>query len=204
MACTITQRRSTLITRSIAAATLLAIAATGSAQATEFDFQYKTTISSAGTPGIAAGDAFTLDLFVDNGGTSSAGQTWTGLQVDGFTIHAGSYSASYSTPFDPSAYFLFSTDASGNVSLAEFYGTDPSSVNSDTFSASFNGDYVFGDGSFEDSQGHYNSIAASTLTATGNWTNAGAVTSVPEATPLAMSVAGLLLFGVAYRRQQRG
>lgn len=188
-----------MFVRSIAAAALAACAA-GATQAATYDYQFTSTISSASTPGIAAGDAFTLDMYLNNGGTTNASQSWNGNQVTGFAIHAGSYSATYSTPFEPGAYFDFQTDATGKVTLAEFYGTDPSSTNSDNFTPSFTGDYVFGDASFNDSLYRNNTVTAGGFTSVANWS---LVSSVPEPTQLALMASALALFGLA-RRRQRG
>jgi hypothetical protein len=167
------------------------------ARASVVDFTFTDTISSAGTPGIAVGDTFTLNLFADNGGSSTLGQTWTIPEILGFTIQAGTYSATYSTPYPGGSGFT--TDATGHVVTASFFGTSATSNNTDNF-GSFIGDVVFGNAEFDDSLGRVNNIAAGGFTNASEWTVA--VAAVPEPSTWAMMILGFLGLGVmAYRKK---
>jgi hypothetical protein len=171
----------------------------GAAQADPFVATFTDTISVANTPGITVGDTFTARLVLDNGGNSLISQDWNLSQTNGFTIDAGTYHATYSTVF---SNFDFQTDGSGKVSLANFFGTDPSSSNSDNF-GTFIGDFVDGGANFTDSLGRQNSIAAGGFTTIGEWTIAPETiaASVPEPGTLALFAGSLIGLGVIRRRK---
>lgn len=164
------------------------------ANATVFEFTFTDTISAANTPGISVGDTFTLHLFLDNGGSSLISQSWTAAQTMGFTINAGSYSATYSTVWQ--SLFDFETDASGNVSVAQFFGTEPTSNNTDNF-GSWTADTVFGNAIFDDFFGRENFVAAGAFTDPDKWTLA----AVPEPTTIALL--GIALVGLGVTRRKR-
>ncbi len=174
-----------------------AIATGQAAQAAVFDFTFTDTISSASTPGINVGDTFTVHLFADNGGSSAANQTWNLADLQGFTIHAGTYSASYSTVFESPATGNFQTDAAGVVTSVQFFGTSNSSNNTDNF-GSWTADTVFGDASFLDYLGRGNTIAASTFTNADQWT-VGLAGTVPEPASWALMLIGFGAAGSALR-----
>ena len=171
------------------------------AQADPFKFTYTGTIAYASTPGIDSGDTYTLTVIADNGGNSALGQSWGYDDLQGFTIQAGSYSASYSKVWESSDGFQ--TDASGNVTYTGFYGTSYSSNNSDNF-GSWTGDYVYGNGTFFDSQGRENSISTE-LNEPSRWTvsPAGADGAVPEPASWAMMLGGFGLVGGAMRSRRK-
>ena len=170
------------------------------AKASVYDFIFTSTITEAVTPIIAAGDTFTINLFLDNGGSTLVNQTWSGTDaISGFTIDAGTYHASYSTLY-PS--WSFQTDASGVLTVTNFYGTDSSSNNQDNF-GSFTGDVVFGSPEFIDFFGRGNLYADAPQTV-ADWTvtAAAATTPLPAALPLfATGLGGLGLLG--WRRKKK-
>ena len=170
------------------------------AQADPFKFTYTGTIAGASTPGVDGGDTYTLTVIADNGGSSALGQIWTYDDLQGFTIQAGSYSASYSKAWESSVGFQ--TDASGNVVFSAFYGTSSSSNNSDNF-GSWTGDSVWGDGTFFDSLGRENSIPTE-LNDPSRWTVSAVAANgaVPEPASWAMMLGGFGLVGGAMRSRR--
>ncbi|HWA27598.1 MAG TPA: VPDSG-CTERM sorting domain-containing protein [Lacunisphaera sp.] len=164
------------------------------ANATVYDFTFTNTVSYAETPGINVGDTFVLHLFADNGGSSLNSQTWTLDDTLGFTIDAGSYSATYSLvwPFG----FMMQTDSTGALVTTSFFGTSDSSNNTDNF-GSWVGDYVFGNAEFHDRFNRRNNISANSFNDTRNWT-VGLASAVPDASStlsfLGMAVLGLVAF----------
>jgi hypothetical protein len=192
-----------LIAGAIAAAVVFGSAAiSGTAKASVYDFTFHSTIKVASTPGISVGDAYTLNLFLDNGGSTLASQIWTDPDALGFTIDAGSYHATYSTPFPG---VDFETDASGALIQTSFFGTDGSSSNQDNF-GSWIGDYVFGGGDFLDFLGRGNAPADVPSDTIANWsvTPVAAPAAVPLPGTLPLFVGGLGgLLVLCWRRTKR-
>lgn len=184
--------------RAIAAA-LSALTIVGGAHAATFDYQFTSTVTSAMTPGVAVGDLVTLDMYLDNGGNTAASQTWDGTQVIDFTLHAGTYSATYRTVYMPST-FVFQTNGGAGVSNVQFDGTDPTSFNTDSFSSGFYGDYLYSNPVFVDSRGAYNWVADQ-FTNTSAWAEVAPAAAVPEPTNMALMFAGLCAFVVMRRRR---
>ena len=182
------------------AAAAVAALSISAAQASPFHFTYTGTIASASTPGVSAGDIFTLTVTADNGGTSLANQTWDYSSLQGLTIHTGSYIGTYSKAWESSGGFA--TDASGNLDFVSFFGTSDESNNSDNF-GSWTGDYVYGDGSFVDFFGRYNQVAAGFYDP-ANWSVSAASGAVPEAASWALMLGGFGLVGGAMRLNRRG
>lgn len=188
----------------VGAALLGASLAAGAANAAVYEFTFTDTISTAGTPGINVGDAFTLHLFADNGGSTALSQTWDLADLQGFTIQAGTYSASYSKVWMYPSTGNFVTDGAGAVTHAEFYGTDDFSSNVDNFGA-WVADTVFGDASFTDYNGHTNTINAGGFNDASKWTvaAAGDVGGVPEPATWALMISGFGMAGSALRRRAK-
>lgn len=185
-----------------AAAAAGALCVAGVAQAAVVEFTMTDTISAASTPGINVGDTVTVHLFADNGGSSTINQVWNLSDLQGFTIEAGSYSASYSTVWGYPTTGNFQTDGAGAVSYVEFYGTENSSSNVDNF-GSWVGDTVFGDAQFVDFLGNYNQIASNSFNNADQWTVALAGGgAVPEPATWALMLSGFGLAGVAMRRRR--
>ncbi len=182
---------------SIRRASLVGLFLAGMAFSSPFDLRFTGDLTTAGIPGTSVGDTLTLDLTVDNGGNSTISQTFSYANFGGFTIHVGSYSASYSKVFESSG--PITTDAAGNISSVAFYGTSNASNNSDNFTPSFSGDYVFGDGSFNDSLSRGDAVAG--WNNPSQWTVASLASATPEPGTVTMLVAGLgLLVAVRLRK----
>lgn len=175
--------------------------AAGAAKADLFDFTFVSTISDANTPGIVDGDQVTVHLFADNGGSSDLSQVWNYADLQGFTLAAGTYSATYSKIFPVPTTGNFSTDALGNVTSAQFFGTDFSSNNVDNF-GSWTADTVFGNAQFNDFLGNANNITGNTFTDTSEWTVAAAGAAVPEPATWAMMLVGFMGLGAALRARK--
>ncbi len=174
----------------------------GAAEATEYEFTFTDTIASATTPGINVGDTFTLHMFADNGGSTDVSQTWNLADLLGFTIQAGSYSASYSAVFPEPTTGNFVTDASGMMSSVVFYGTSDASNNTDNF-GSWTGDYVFGNAEFCDFTDRCNTITAGGFNNASEWTVAAAGGAIPEPSTWALMLFGFASLGVAGYRASR-
>lgn len=172
-----------------------------SADASVVDFQYQGTVQSAQTPGISAGDLFTINVFADNGSSSLAYQTWESYDIQYFTLQSGSYSATYSAlvPGDG-----FATDGTGNIYIDFFGGTASNSVNTDNFGTStgtFAGLYS---NAFCDTLQRCNQITGFLYGVPEQWT-VTEVAAVPEPSTWAMMLLGFCGLGfMAYRRKQNG
>ena len=183
------------------AAVLIFGATFRSADASVVDFQYQGTVQSAGTPGISAGDAFTINVFADNGSSSLVNQTWESYDILYFTLQSGIYSATYTAlvPGDG-----FATDGTGNVYIDFFGGTASNSVNTDNFGTStdsFAGLYA---NAFCDTLQRCNFITGTLYDVPAQWT-VTEVAAVPEPSTCAMMILGFCGLGfVAYRRKQNG
>lgn len=173
------------------------------ANAVTYDFKLTSTILTANTPGISVGQTFTLDVFADNGGSSLNSQTWNASNVLNFTIHAGTYSATYSAVYAPG--MGFQTNASGVLTAANFFGTDFSSTNTDNFGTWTNALAVNGNAVFTDFNGLKNFIPIGANQNIANWSVSEvpvAPTPLPAALPLFASGLGALgLFG--WRRKRK-
>ncbi len=79
------------------------------------------------------GDVITLNVLVDNGGTSAASQTWASTDTVSADLTVGGYHAYYDSDFFGSAGFT--TDAAGNLLTADWFGTSDavSGTNYDNF-----------------------------------------------------------------------
>jgi hypothetical protein len=179
--------------------TALILLAATAAQASPVQFTYTGVIGSATTPGVSSGDTYTIRLLADNGSNSLANQSWSYSDLQGFTIDAGSYHASYSKVWESSSGFT--TDAGGNITSVAFYGTSDSSNNTDNF-GSWTGDYVYGDGAFIDFLGNYNSISTG-LQDTSRWSVAAVTTPAPEPASWAMMLGGFGMIGSALRARRK-
>jgi hypothetical protein len=171
-----------------------------SADASVVDFQYQGTVQSPGTPGISAGDSFTINVFADNGSSSLAYQTWESYNILYFTLQSGTYSATYSAlvPGDG-----FATDGTGKIYIDFFGGTAADSVNTDNFGTSkgtLAGLYANG---FCDTLQRCNQITGFLYNVPAQWT-VTQIAAVPEPSTWAMMILGFAGIGfVAYRRRNQ-
>jgi hypothetical protein len=173
--------------RSKLAAPIVFVVMSANAKASIYELTFASTIIAADTPGIPVGNTFTINLFLDNGGSTVVSQSWSGTDaISGFTIDAGTYHGSYSTLL---ANWSFQTDASGALTLTNFFGTATTSNNQDNF-GSFQGNDVFGN-EFVDSLDRVNHFATG-LSTVSSWTIAPVATPLPATLPLFASGLGAL------------
>lgn len=86
-------------------------------------FTFSTTVGSSAISGVSASDVITVQVIADNGSASLVSQTWLATDVLSATASAGTYQATYITPF----YDFrdsFTTDASGLLSSVGFGDVD--------------------------------------------------------------------------------
>ena len=170
--------------KSILTAAVVSVIASGAAKADAFDLTFTSSIILPTTPGIAVGGPVTINVLVDNGGATLLSQTWNGSNsTASFVLDAGTYHATYSV-LAPG--WDFQTNASGNLTLTDFFGTDPSSHNTDNF-GSWIGNSVFGN-QFDDLFGRENHFA-SALDTVASWT-------VSPAAPVPAPIVGAGLPGL--------
>lgn len=182
---------------------ILSIATLGTAQAAIYDFELTGTVgyppanpaSNNYIPGTANGQAFKLDVFVDNGNSSLANQSWDKTNVTGITLKIGpSYQASYSAVWPYG--FSITTNSTGTPTV-NWTGTAPGS-------AQISGVYAAGNSIFfpepflqvYDGEGNHDSIKYDAA----NWNVV--VQAVPEPSTWAMLILGFAGVGfMAYRRK---
>ncbi len=169
------------------------------ANATVYDFTATGSITSAVIPGTMVGDIFTINVFADNGNSTDLSQSWSASDVSDFTLSTGTYFVTYSA-VRAGVVPLFSTDSVGLVTVSNFFGTSPSSVNTDNF-GTFTGDLLFGN-EFCDTTLRCSDHISERLSDSSNWTAAPAVPQpIPEPTSLALLGAGLASFAFLRRRR---
>ena len=183
-------------TKSAIAAVVLLAASSVPASAAEVIFTFHGTVASAQTPGVSTGDPLTIRIHADNGGNSLSNQIYMTADLGLIELSSGSYSASYSTAFPDSS---FSTDASGNVDSAQFFGSTLG-TNTDTFGTNALV-YLYSD-AFQDFFGRANGFA--NITNPANYTVAFAPTgNVPEPATWAMLIGGIGGVGTVARSRRR-
>jgi hypothetical protein len=107
------------------------VAASG-AEAAPFQFTFTGSVSfvDAGLSCVVSvGDLFSLSVIVDNGGTSTLSQVWAVTDTLSATVTAGGYAATCTADFFPAAGFA--TDAAGNLTSTQWFGTLESPTSAD-------------------------------------------------------------------------
>jgi len=188
----------------LAAAVALPFLAT-QADAAPFQFTFTTTITSSGVPGLNSGDQVTLNVIADNGGTSILSQSWNVVDLVSASLSGGTYVATYAPPFWPfGGDPAFTTDASGTLTLANFFGTNIGN-NTDNFGTGPNV-YLSSNAltDFLDRDAFFNPATFESLS---NWSGPVAVEAIPE--PATMALLGPMalgwgLAGLGLARRRRG
>lgn len=184
----------------VAAAAVLSVAATA-ASAAPFSLTYTgsvTTVAASLAGFVSVGDTFTIDVIVDNGGTSTLSQNWTIADTVSATVRAGTYVGLWTADFytDPSVTG-FSTDATGDLTVASWFGTFDSPTSTDNLGLGarlFNGAVLASNGDLIEYRPFLGAVAS--------WSDPVAVAAVPLPASLTLTLAGLAAVGGLRRRQQ--
>jgi hypothetical protein len=84
-------------------------------------------------PGVSFGNQVTVDVIVDNGGSSLNSQTWLGSHIISAQVSIASYSANFVSAFIPVGNQpVFETNSSGELTSVLFVGTGVSANNTDS------------------------------------------------------------------------
>lgn len=204
---------------------LLPLMTSSVAVAAPFTVTYTDTLSGGSdTPPFNTGEAFTISIVLDNGGTSAASQVWTPADVVSITFSMNDAPNTITTVFSPVVYSsstgTFTTDAAGVLTavpsnLTDINGSNRvpgfstvASTNDPATPTSFfiNG----GNGVYHNSTnvGVSNNTASMTNVANNiiaaNWTNpAAAATAVPTLSQWAMILLIMLLMTVGLLKTRR-
>ncbi|WP_368187418.1 hypothetical protein [Aestuariibius sp. HNIBRBA575] len=155
-------------------------------------FEYTSTTSSGLGGYFSSGDAVSVTVALENGGSGLTSQSWGVSDILSASVQIGSYAASWSTSFCGG----FSTDASGNIS-SNFCGSfSNAGVDNDGSTA-----YLFNTGinSTTGSSVHFSHIFGDDT----RWTVASVAPLPPVPLPagLPLLFGALGLFGLAKRRR---
>ncbi len=170
----------------------LSISTTAQAIPVSFTQTVETNVGLTGF--FSSGDTVSITVTMDNGGTSTASQTWTTAQILGAVLTVGSYSASYGDTFCGD----FTSTATGSLSTA-FCGTLASTGvdNSGVGARLYNGTIRISDGTLV---GLSNNLAH--LAAWSGGSIAGPpLPPVPLPAGLPLLLGAIGLFGLAKRRR---
>jgi hypothetical protein len=186
------------IKKAILAATISV--STMNVQATPVQFSFTSKVINANISGVSDDDVVTINLIADNGASDLISQSWTIGDLISGSLSAGSYTQSYIDGwFSSDTHLAFQTDASGNLTLTEFYGTTTSANHQDSFGTGLSV-YLYSN-AFQDLYGNITEYV-DRLPTSANWT-VSQVTQVPEPENLAMLLAGLGLLGLASGRNKQ-
>lgn len=170
---------------------------TSVSHAIPIEFTYTSSVTSSSIAGVSAGDAVTITLLADNGGSGLASQSWSIGNIISGSLSAGSYFQSYVDGWYSAAAFVpFATDSLGTLISANFYGTNYSANHVDSFGTG-SPIYLY-NGAF---QAHTGGLAyqANSLSNLPNWSIAAAA-QVPEPATTALFGLGALALGFLRQR----
>lgn len=168
----------------------------GTAQAIPVVFTFQSLIGGywgSSIPAVSVGDAVTVRVYADNGGSTLVNQEWLQPTVTSVTLVADDYAAIYSGPFlDPeTALDWFRTNSLGQLSEVHFNGQDGPSAGSDIYGAG--GDVHLYNGSFEDFLGRTAGIVDPfSVLGPDPFMSHWSVAFVPEPSTMALVLFGLL------------
>lgn len=178
---------------------LASLCVSANAYASPFMLVYTGTVTSASNVGglAAVGDAVTVQVIVDNGGSSTLSQTWAVSNTVSAIFSAGSYQANFTADWFPIGSG-FTTDALGGLILAGWYGTEQA-TGSDNFGST--GADLSNVGVDSSNGGQ---IFAQPLFGLSAWSNPVAVIgNVPEPSALAIVPLGLVGLALTTRRRRQ-
>lgn len=120
--------------KSILASVLLASPASAALVSFNWSTEINSTVSSSPIPGVSSGDEVNVQVLVDNGNSSLISQSWFLSDIVAVHLTVGTYSATYTSAFlNSGPQPVFTTDSSGELASARFFGTGVSPANTDNF-----------------------------------------------------------------------
>jgi hypothetical protein len=135
-------------------ATSIAVVLPVAAQAVPVELTYTgqvTFVEASLTGLVSVGDTFSIAVVVDNGGATTISQTWSIADTISAVVTAGTYVGNWTADFYTSSSTGFTTDATGALTIASWFGTfdSPSSIDSlGTGARLFNGSVEASNGDF--------------------------------------------------------